>query len=220
MNWKDISVFQWQQLTNLFVKEKLDEFELSLKTLAICKGMTENEVDSLSMQELKEKLQEIEFVHKEIEPKAEKYIKVNGRKYKCIYDVRKMPVSRYIETKYFSTDVNNNLHKIMASMVLPMKKTLLGWKVDKFDASKHEEYAQDMLEAPITSVLGSVVFFYLVYQNWIKVSKDYLIAEMSQKMTMEEAEAVYQTLCEISVGFTKPSWLQSMNESKYQKLMS
>lgn len=220
MNWKDISVFKWQQLINLFTKEGNDEFELALDCLAIVNGMTENEVDSLNVSELQNKLKEIEFVHTEIEPKAQKYINVNGRRYKCVYDVRKLPAARYIESKYFSSDVNNNLHKIMASMVLPMKRTIFGWKVDKYDAGKHDEYAQDMLEAPITSVLGSVVFFYQVYQNWIKASKDYLMEEMMEKMSKTEAEATYQTLCEILGGFIKQSWLQNTNESKYQMLMS
>jgi len=222
MNWKDISVFKWQQLINLFTKEKeLDEIDLALKSLAIVKGMTENEVNSLLLADLKKQLKDIEFIHEEIEPKAQKFIEVNGRRYKCVYDVRKMPMARYIESKYFATDVNNNLHKICASMVLPMKKTLFGWKVDKYDASKHDEYAQDMLEAPITAILGSVVFFYQIYQEWIKISKDYLIAEMMEKnLTREESEAVHQTLCEIMDGFTKPNWLQIMNESRYKMLMS
>ncbi len=31
-------------------------------------------------------------------------------------------------------------------MVMPMKKTLFGWKVIKYDASKHEQYSQDILK--------------------------------------------------------------------------
>jgi len=222
MNWKDISVFQWQQLNDLFLKSKeLNELDLAIQSAAICTRMTENEIDSLPIEDLNPLLKSIQFIHEEIKPEPQSYIKINGRKYKCIYDVRKIPAARYIETKHFSQDVNGNLHKIAACMVMPMKKTLFGWKLDKYDASRHEDYAQDMLEAPITAILGSVVFFYQVYRNWIKSSKDYLIREMMEnKLTRYQAEAVHQSLCSIMDGYTKPNWLLHSKESRLKRLMS
>ncbi len=43
-----------------------------------------------------------------------------------------------------------------------------GWKDLKYDSKKHSEYAEDLLNAPICEVLGSVVFFYQLFNNWIK----------------------------------------------------
>ncbi len=220
MNWKDISVFQWQQLNDLFLKSKeLNELDLAIQSAAICSKMTENEIDSLPIGELNPLLKSISFIHEELKPNPEKYIKVNGKRYKCIYDVRKIPAARYIETKHFGQDVNANLHRIAACMVMPMKKTLFGWKVDKYDASRHEEYSQDMLEAPITAVLGSVVFFYQVYKNWIKSSKDYLIHEMMKKMSRYQAEVVYQTLCDTMDGFSRPSLSLPSKKSLWNRHM-
>jgi len=219
MTWKDVNVFQWQQIVNLFTKEKdLTELDLAVKSVAIVKNMTEHQIDSMAIGELNPLLKSIAFIHEEIKPNPVKYIQVGKKRYKCIYDIRKMPAARYIESKYFSQDVNGNLHRIGACMVMPMKKTLLGWKVDKYDASKHEEYAQDLLEAPITAVLGSVVFFCLVYRNWIKASKDYLVAEMmSKSLTKYQAEVLYQTLCETLDGFIRPHWWLSSKESRWSR---
>ena len=219
MTWKNVNVFQWQQIVDLFTKSKdLNELDLAVKCATIVTGMTEHQIDSLSIAELNPLLKSIDFIHQEIKPQPENFIKVNGRKYKCIYDVRKIPASRYIESKHFAQDVNGNLHRIAASMVLPMKKTLFGWKVDKYDASKHEEYAQDLLEAPVTAVLGSVVFFCLVYRNWIKASKDYLVQEMTEKkLTKYQAEVLYQILCETLDGFIRPHWWLSSKESRWKR---
>ena len=219
MTWKDVNVFQWQQIVNLFTKEKdLTELDLAVKSVAIVKNMTEHQIDSMPIGELNPLLKSIAFIHEEIKPQPVKYIQVGKKRYKCIYDIRKMPAARYIESKYFSQDVNGNLHRIGACMVMPMKKTLFGWKVDKYDASKHEEYAQDLLEAPITAVLGSVVFFCLVYRNWIKASKDYLVAEMmSKSLTKYQAEVLYQTLCETLDGFIRPHWWLSSKESRWSR---
>ena len=220
MTWKDINVFQWQQIVNLFTKEKdLNELDLAVKAVGIITGMTEYQIDSLPIGKLNPLLKSIDFIHEEIKPQPSKYIKINGRKYKCIYDVRKIPAARYIESKHFAQDVNGNLHKIAACLIHPMKKTIFGWKMDKYDASRHEEYAQDMLEAPITSVLGSVVFFCLVYRNWIKASQDYLIAEMMSKgITRYQAEILYQTLCDTMDGFIRPHWWLSSRESLWNRL--
>ena len=219
MTWKDVNVFQWQQIVNLFTKEKdLTELDLAVKSVAIVKNMTEHQIDSMPIGELNPLLKSIAFIHEEIKPSPVKYIQVGKKRYKCIYDIRKMPAARYIESKYFSQDVNGNLHRIGACMVMPMKKTLFGWKVDKYDASKHEEYAQDLLEAPITAVLGSVVFFCLVYRNWIKASKDYLVSEMmSKSLTKYQAEVLYQTLCETLDGFIRPHWWLSSKESRWSR---
>lgn len=220
MTWKDINVFQWQQIVNLFTKEKdLNELDLAVKSVAIVTGMTEHQIDSLPLGRLNPLLKSIDFIHTEIKPNPEKCIRVGKKRYKCIYDVRKIPAARYIESKYFAQDVNGNLHRIAACMVMPMKRTIFGWKVDKYDASKHEDYSQDMLEAPITAVLGSVVFFCLVYRNWIKASKDYLVKEMMEKkLTKYQAEVTYQILCETLDGFIRPHWWLSSKESRWKRL--
>ena len=222
MNWKDINVFQWQQLNDLFIKSKEEnELDLAVKAAAICYNMTEHEIDSMPIEMLTPLLKNISFIHTDLKPEAQKYIQVKGKRYNCIYDVRKIPAARYIETKHFGQDVNGNLHKIAACMVIPMKRTLFGWKEAKYDASKHEEYAQDLLEAPISAILGSVVFFYLVYRNWIRASKDYLIQEMMTKnLTRYQAEVVYQTLCDSLDGYIKLNSLQSTKKLGLKRLMS
>lgn len=222
MNWKDINVFQWQQLNNLFINGKeTNELDLAVKAAAICYNLTEHEIDSLPLSDLSPLLKQINFIHEDLKPQPQKYIQIKGKRYKCVYDVRKIPAARYIETKHFGQDVNGNLHKIAACMVMPMKRTLFGWKVAKYDASKHEEYAQDMLEAPITAVLGSVVFFYLLYKNWIKTSKDYLVKEMMTKgITKYQAEVLYQALCTTMDGYIKLNSFPTTRKSRLKRLMS
>ncbi len=219
MNWQTITVFQWQQLTDLFTQSKdVTDLDLLVKSAAIITNQTEHQIDSIPVGELKPLLDKIAFIHTDIQPKAVKVIKVNGKRYKCIYDVRNIPAARYIESKHFSTDVNGNLHKIMACMVMPMRYTWRGWVEDKYDASKHSAYAEDMLSAPISHVLGSVVFFYQVYNLWIRNSKGYLTKEMEMKgITKYQAEAAYQTLCNIMDGYTKPNWLPIMKGSPSRK---
>jgi len=219
MNWSNVTVFQYQQINELYANSKdLTDLDISVKVASILTNQTENQIDSLPVKELAPLLESIAFINEEIKPEAVKVLKINGRRYKCVYDVRNIPASRYIESKHFSNDVMGNLHKIMACMVIPQKRGCFGWKDDKYDAGKHSDYAQDMLEAPIVSVLGSVVFFYQVFKLWIKNSNGYMVQQMmEQGVEKMKAEEVYQVLCNIMDGFTKPNWLPTLKESHLTK---
>lgn len=207
MNWKDVTVWQWQQIQNVSLKQvKGDtELDIAVKTLAILKNQTEAQIDSLSISELKKELEKIIFITTTMpEPKPKDFIKINGKMYRCIYDIKNLPYARYLESKHFGVDISNNLHKIAASMVMPMKLTWRGWKVAKYDASKHEEYANDLLEAPFQSVYGSIVFFCQIFANSITSSRDYLKNKLIEEgLSMEEAESTMITLCKHMDGFTK-----------------
>lgn len=205
MNWKNVSVWQWQQLQAIAKKNEDTELDKAVKTLAILTDRTENEIDSLSVAKLTQELKGISWISKEeAKPKPVDVIKVHGRRYRCIYDIRNIPFARYIESKFFAEDVVLNLHKIMASMVRPMKLTWRGWKVAKYDASKHEDYAQDLLSAPFEAVYGSVVFFCQVFSDSIKSSRDFMTQDLiTNGMTEEEAEMTMGLLCEVMDGFIK-----------------
>jgi hypothetical protein len=203
MTWKDVTVWQWIQLQNLLQKtEGLTELDIAVKSLAILTNQTENQIDSLSVKDLNTQLLKIKFITDTLpEPKPVDYIKTPRRRYRCIYDVRNIPYARYLETKFFGSDVAMNIHKIGASMVMPMKLTWRGWKVAKYDSAKHEEYAEDLLEAPFEQVYGSMVFFCQVFSDSIKNLSGYFKMEsVKAGMTEEEAEIMVKGLCDALDG--------------------
>ena len=162
-------------------------------------------------------IKDVEFIYKEQLPsKTKKYIKANGNVYRFIPDIREIRVGgtgRYITTKYFQRDVVQNLHKIAASMVLPQKKSWLGFRDAKYVDQDHDLYAQDLLQAPITEVYGMVVFFCKVYLNWMDNSKDYLEKIlMSAKMSQSESEKVVNDLWTLMAGSIKQQLLPNTKE--------
>lgn len=215
MTWNDITVFQWQQLSDL---KDLDEVDMAIKATAIVTGKTEMQVQQMTLLETKELSSQLAFMATEIPLKRVNYINANGNRYKVNYDVRRMAAGRYIEAKHFANDFAGNIHRLAACMVIPMKKTIFGYQEIPFDASKHEEYANDLQMATITDVMGSVVFFYHVFKIWIKVFKDYLKSEM-QKMGMNkyQSEVVYHALCSSLDGFIKHQSWQNMKGFRLNK---
>ena len=197
------------------------ELDKEVKLLTIVTGLTEYQIDSLGVKELKELRSELAFLDEPIEGQPVDYIKTNGKQYRINYDIKNMPFARYIESKVFSKDTVANLHKIAASMIIPQKKNWFGkWVDDKYDASKHEQYSADMQEANFIHVYHSLVFFYQVYRNWIEVSRDYMTAEMmTAGMTKEQADSVVLLLCESTGGIIPPNLLPNTKISELQKLL-
>jgi hypothetical protein len=206
MSWDKLNVFQYQQLVPaLSIDDATDQ---NMRLIAILNGWTDNQVDSLSVEQYAKEKAKLGFLNEDIGGSPVKYINVNGKRYKCVYDVRKLPSGRYIESKVFSTELVTNLHKLAASMVIPMKRTIFGWKTAQYDASKHEEYAEDMLEARFIDVYNSVVFFYQVYRNWMEVSKDFLIQKITETgKSHSEAEKEVANLLNILDGNIAPRLL-------------
>jgi hypothetical protein len=222
MKWNNISVWQYQNIVKTLANKQDDEIEKSFKLIGIVYNMTENQVDSLTQAEYKAKLKECDFLNSMPEGKPVKVIKVNGKRYRLIYDVTRMPFGRYVESKAFVGDIYGNLHKLGATMVMPQKKNWLGlWVDDKYNAAKHEDYADDILQANFQDVYFSLVFFYQVFRNWIEVTRDYLVTKMMMTgQTEQQCSQVVADLCNILDGIIQPNLLPTTKISELRKFMT
>lgn len=217
MNWNELTVWQYQQIYPILTKPNKDwsNLDIESKLVGIIYNMTDTQVDNLSVMQFNNLRSTLDFLKDEIKGEAAKYVEINGTRYRFIYDVFQIKAARYIESKVFSTDLIGNLHKIAASMVVPQRKTWYGkWVDQEYDAANHSKYADDMLEAKFVNVYNSIVFFYQVYRNWIEISKDYLVKEMTtQGLTKEQADQAVVILCEILDGSIRPRLLQTTKTS-------
>lgn len=217
MTWNELTVWQYQQIYPIVTKPEKDwtNLDVESKLVGIIYNMTDTQVDNLSVMQFNNLRATLDFLKYEIKGEAAKYVEINGTRYRFIYDVFQIKAARYIESKVFSTDLIGNLHKIAASMVVPQRKTWYGkWVDQEYDAANHSKYADDMLEAKFVNVYNSIVFFYQVYRNWIEISKDYLVNEMTtQGLTKEQADQAVVILCEILDGSIRPKLLQTTKTS-------
>jgi hypothetical protein len=222
--WDKINVWQYQQIYLVYnSKDKYTtDIEVDTKLVSIVNDMTEAQVDSLSLVQFNKLKKSILFLTEPVTGKPVKYIKINNSKrYKVNYDISKMPFARYIESKVFSEDLYGNLHKLAATMVIPQKRILGIWVNEKYDASKHQEYSDDMLTAKFVDVYHSLVFFYQVYRNWIEISKGYMVNKMMEAgMTQGKALEVALNLCNILDGSIQPNLLPNTKIVQLRKHMN
>jgi hypothetical protein len=198
MNWKKITVGQYQQIYPILIEDNWTRLDKLTKVISIVTGKSEDEVDSMPLNALKD-YEDIFDMPKMGKPLG--MVKVNGRRYRLVYDIQKLPAARYIEGKTFSQDgIITNLHSIMASCVMPQKRFLWWYRDAKYDASRHSEYAQDMKDVPFLFAYNACVFFCKVFVNWT----DYFLSSSEQEfkgmMTKDQGSLLKKSFRGITDG--------------------
>jgi hypothetical protein len=216
MNWKHVTVRQYQQLVEIG-KMDLSEDDATTEAIAALSGMTINEVRKLPQATRLKWRNRIQFINDPIKPKPKRYIKVNGRVYANDIDVKRMPCARYIECKYFGQDIIGNMHKLSAVMVRPLKRTWIGYKRLEYDTLNFPIYCEDMLDAPVEVALGVMVFFCLRSKILMMNLQDYLANQVRSKtMTATQSEVIFIRFKNNMDGFIRQLWSHSTTISHWK----
>jgi hypothetical protein len=205
-----MTIKQFQELYYVATSDDMD-FDKSIKMVGIVTGKTPEQVERMSM---------IKFnflcgmVHRQfkifekdlMKGKPKKIVRVGKRFYKINYDVTKCKSSTYVEVSTFSTDIIQNLHKIMASIVTPVKFKWGKWV-------EHEELASDLEQMDFEVAYHAAVFFYTLFNVSMQVIQPYLINEMMKKgIAKEEATEMLTNSQSILDGFIMPRWSLTSKE--------
>jgi hypothetical protein len=205
-----IKVFQ---ALNEIADSPLTEFEKSVEFVKVLTGKSEFEIDKMSVRKfnkicnfINEKMNKWGSQQESGKPKSVIY--VSGKPYKIMYDIFTANAGKYVEIMEFSKEPIKNLHKILASMVTPLKLTWRGLKEIEYKADDHERISNEMLNANYDDVYQAFVFFYAVSKKSMENLATY-------GKTAEERTAVQLLLHSLKFGdgFTKPNWYRNLMES-------
>lgn len=214
-----LTIEKFQQLYAISTMQ-LDDLEKSSRLVQCLTGKSEMEIDSMNI--VKYNLL-CKKVGKIFDMKARRMslgkpkdtIKVNGRYYRLILSVKPpFNAGKYVEVLTFKDDVIGNLHKIMASIAIPLRWS---WKQFKFVPMEadHESIADEMLDANFDAAYHAAVFFYAVLTHSIKDLEFFLKKEIVKKgIPIMEAEKVLTSLHSTLDGFIQPRWLRTLNAAK------
>jgi len=224
MTWNDITVREWQQYIKLAndLKEPslVQQIEFNEKIVALFFDLPLSYVENLNDQDFKDRLKELDFLSEPIkEVKPKKRIKVNGNYYRIKYDVRKhnqrkqiamfSSAGDVISVKSFAAKFEDNIGKIMATMVVPQRK-ILGFYFDKKTRPEdHSRISEEILDAKFIDVYSACIFFCRLLEKLIQTTLHYLIER--KELTMETKRKLTHLLNTMD-GFTQLSKSQPTTE--------
>ena len=163
MKFEKITISQFIKCKTIAELET-DPLNRNIKLLAELTNRTFDEVESMPIDKLKLALKsfsEIESLNPNARVKMD--FKVNGRRFKCIWQTQKLTATQYIDATSFCKDeasIINNIHNILAAICV--EKT---WycKVKKYDGVNHKEVADLFLNHMKIEVAYPIMLFFCRY---------------------------------------------------------
>ena len=210
MKWKAITIRQFQELAQI-EKSAGDDFDIKVAKVAHLEGKTLADMDQLSIGQLNDLFRKYADLFNEVAPdKTMREWFKDGIKYKLISDIRDINAGQYNELIHFSKggDIVGNLHRLMATLVMPLERKYFRWVPMKKD---HAKVSDIMLDAPFHLCLKSAVFFCKVYTASLKSLTPFLAEQlMKEGMTRLEALEAMEGLCSLMDGILMPSKSQTL----------
>lgn len=164
-----LTIKQFQQINHIN-KLEVNDNDKSILFIKLITEKTDEQIEKMSMNKFNRLcfkiLKSFNDIHSNLnKAKHKKIIRIKNRFYWINYDISKLDAGRYVETATFGVDLLDNLHKLMATMVVPMKWSWKGLKHIEYDAMKHEQIAEDMLQADFKNSYYSCVSFLSSFKN-------------------------------------------------------
>jgi hypothetical protein len=200
MTWQDISIEQYQKIASAMRQENFDDFDKEIAVIASLTGRSQEEILAGNMEDFNKLRVEYQFLHTgKFEGNAVKRITVNNKQYEVQYDLKILPIARYVEFKHFTRkgqDFVNNLHLILASITKPVDGV--------YDASRHSDYANEMKKAKFIDCYHTGVFFCELLSGTILNMRVYLEQEImkTNKVNRRTVQAILTALEKNLAGYT------------------
>ena len=134
--------------------------------------------------------------------KPKNLILVNGKYYRLKYDIKEMVASQYVEAVTFAQEPIKELHKILATMAVPVRWSWGKWKEYPYKPEEYEAICEQMLDADYDDVYHALLFFWAVLEESMKDT------DISGSLAEGAIAARLVKLSEkFGDGFIKPKWL-------------
>lgn len=183
MNWDNITIEQLQELASI---EHFEGVEKRVHQIAIIDRMDIDDVEAMSLKQILERVQALQFLNELPTGKAKAKFKHMGKRYKLILNAQAMNAHHFIELQQIkSEDIIGNLHKILA--MLSHRVDVFGRRINISPgevSSDYERKCEEFKFLPVSLAYSYASFFSALYPQLLTVTLDYLrreIANLAEK---------------------------------------
>jgi len=182
----DITLEQYQLFMRIVSKDDSEEF-LAQKMVSVFCKIRLSDVFKIRMLDVLEIATSIgEMIQKscDLTPR----FKMNDTEFGFIPDLENISFEEYVDLDSHLGDWQT-MHKAMAVMYRPIVKT----KRDKYDIEEYQgsiTYSEVMKYAPLSIVLGSMVFFYRLRDELLKATLSYLKTEVTEMALVQRSSSI------------------------------
>lgn len=132
-NYKDLTIAKYQELLSMDW-ESMEELERQVSLISVLDDKDEEEILNLPLTEYTKLAAQTEFLLKEPEVKKRKpnKVKINGREYDIVKEVKDMTAGQYIDYQQYLAlnDINKFLPNILSCFIIPKGKKYGEYNID------------------------------------------------------------------------------------------
>lgn len=199
---EEITVEQFIKYNRLINIEKIDELALNVGIVSCFCNIEVKEAMSISLTDIKEIVENIKDVLKQ-----EVLFNPFYKKFGFIPNFDKCTTGEYIDLEKYIADYEN-YHRAMAVMYRPISKKILGsYIIEPYEGT--DKYCDEMLNAPVTYLLGAMVFFCNLRSDLLKATSAYLQQPKVQKELLGKVSEVDGDGIQALIQLLKEGELQS-----------
>ncbi len=184
-NYNKLSIGKFMEIQDIDFTG-MEEIDIQVSLIAILNDMTEDEVMDLPLNEYKDCVRKLKFLATKPEPntKIPKAVKLDGKEYTVIKDIKEMTAGQYIDYQnYLSHKENKYLPHILSCFIIP--------KGEKYGDSNLMEIIEIIkTELPIGIALNMSAFFLKKWESLTKGTLTYLGLKMKWMMRKEKNQEV------------------------------
>lgn len=200
--WDDVTLGEYQQILAVETST-LNEVEKEFQLVQILSGAKRSDVDKLSLEQYRQIKNDLAFLSVEPEPfEVKEYYTVRATTYKLVKEVKELSAGQFVDISSLTKDENGvkeNLHQILAVLLIPAKKIGLKQvnsfndflyfldrkrKQEKYLQTPFEETATNLLNMPIREVLGIANFFTNLSKGFQQASLAFLETRMKKSLKL------------------------------------
>lgn len=209
---ESLTVRQYQQLYSIHRGDS-DDTDKAIQSVCVLTGLSERGVEDMPLPEFNKVAGELAVIFKEKaftslrNAKPKSFIQIAGKTYGINYNPATLSTGQYIEVQtWMRSNVIENMNKIMASILYPVKGKWIFRKRMKYDSEKHPELSEAILDCNFIDIHSACVFFSKLWRDSINSLTAFLEKEAKNKgMNPEELRILLRN---VSGGFLTPNELQ------------
>ena len=169
MDWKDITLGQFQRIKGLDLKE----LDGQISAAEIILGIN---ADDLTWKDFSKECVKLNFLDKPIpEVIIRKTYTLNGRKYECCPNLNELSVARYMD--FTNLAPTGELEKILAVVLIPEGKSY---------GDDLEQVYEDILTMSIVDAYAVFNFFKLEFKTSLKTLADYSVKAVRKDRKLQK----------------------------------
>lgn len=204
-----LTVGQYQQLYIIATSDD-DETEKAIQSVSVITNKTPSEVEDMPLNEFNALNRKVvsEINAQRLNTKPVSFLKAGKKLYQVNYKIGTLRAGQNTELQHWlkEKDWIKNMDKILASIVVPVKRYLWVKLPTRNRSEDHQQVAEDMQTVNFSEAFGCVVFFCKLFAGSIQATLPYLEEAMLKSGKTKDQVQTFQTdLMKTLAGFTTQS---------------